>query len=145
MQPCRKVNIYHGNYTYYIEERAKREEKAIDEWERDQEFIKKEETLINRFRAGSRAGFAKSREKALERHEEVEHPYISQKPRFIFNFSGESGGKVLYCKECFIGRQDPLFFIREISVQTGERIGIMGDNGAGKSTFLKTFLGVLEQ
>jgi ATPase subunit of ABC transporter with duplicated ATPase domains len=43
--------MYYGNYTYYVDERAKREAKAIEEWERDQEFIKKEETLINRFRA----------------------------------------------------------------------------------------------
>jgi len=55
MQPCRPVSIYHGNYSYYVEERAKREAKAIEKWEQDQEFIKKEEALINRFRAGSRA------------------------------------------------------------------------------------------
>ncbi len=144
MQPCRPVSLYHGNYTFYIEERAKREAKAIEDWEHDQEFIKKEEVLINRFRAGSRAGFAKSREKALEKHEEVEKPWIPIKPRFIFTFSTESWDKVLYAKECFIGRTDPLFFIREVSVMRGQRVGIMGDNGCGKSTFIKTFLEKIE-
>jgi ATP-binding cassette subfamily F protein 3 len=51
LQPQRQINFYHGNYTFYVEEREKIEKKKIEEFKRQQEFIKKEENLINRFRA----------------------------------------------------------------------------------------------
>jgi ATP-binding cassette, subfamily F, member 3 len=51
LQPARAINFYHTNYSKYVEEREKYEEKKMEEWERQQEFIKKEENLINRFRA----------------------------------------------------------------------------------------------
>lgn len=95
------------------------------EWERQEEYIGKQEQLINRFRAGSRAGWAKSREKMVERMEKVEKPYIPKKPKFLFNYSGESSEKIVSFKESFIGRTDSLFFIQEITAYRKQRIGIV--------------------
>lgn len=66
--------MYHGDYSYSVEQKElieKREEKAYEE---QSIHIESEKTLINRFRAGSRAGFAKSRERALEKIDIIERP-----------------------------------------------------------------------
>lgn len=140
LQPARQINFYHCNYSKYVEEREKIEQKKMIEWERQQEFIKKEENLINRFRAGSRAGFAQSREKALDRLEKLEKPYIPLTPKFFFDYIWDENQKILYFKEVFIWRKDPLFFINEISLNKWDRIGIVWENWVWKSTFLKTIL-----
>ncbi|MDD3144603.1 MAG: ABC-F family ATP-binding cassette domain-containing protein [Candidatus Gracilibacteria bacterium] len=140
VQPKRGITYYHTNYTGYLEERERTEKKKLEVFKREQEFIEKEEKLINRFRAGSRAGWAKSREKALDRREEITPPFIPQKPKFFFNFTGELPEKVLSFKECFIGRDEPLFYINEVNLYKKQRIGIVGENGVGKSTFLKTIM-----
>ncbi|MDD3793603.1 MAG: ABC-F family ATP-binding cassette domain-containing protein [Candidatus Gracilibacteria bacterium] len=144
VQPKRGITYYHTNYTGYLEERERIENKKMENFKREQEFIEKEEKLIDRFRAGSRAGWAKSREKALDRRDIVEPPYIPKKPKFFFNFTGELPEKVLSFKECFIGRKEPLFFINEVNLYKKQRIGVVGENGVGKSTFLKTIMRELD-
>ncbi len=140
MQPCRSLNFYHMNYSQYVEEREKVEEKKTDEWERQQDFIKKEENLINRFRAGSRASFAASREKALDRLEKLEKPYFPDVPKFFFDYVWDESERILYFKEVFIWRDEPLFFINELYINRKARVWIIGENGVGKSTFLKTIM-----
>jgi len=51
LQPCREITIYHGNYTYYVDERKRVEKKKNQDWLRQDEYIKKQENLINKFRA----------------------------------------------------------------------------------------------
>ncbi|MCH8518497.1 ATP-binding cassette domain-containing protein [Candidatus Gracilibacteria bacterium] len=143
IQPQRAATMYHCSYSDYIGEREKVEKNRIDDWGRQQEYIEKQEQLINRFRAGSRAGWAKSREKMLEKMEKVEKPFVPRRPKFFFEYSGESSEKLLSYKEAFIGREkkSPLFFISEVTLHKGMRIGVVGENGVGKSTFIKTILG----
>ncbi|MCP4522793.1 MAG: ABC-F family ATP-binding cassette domain-containing protein [Candidatus Gracilibacteria bacterium] len=76
--------------------------------------------------------------------EKIQKPYIPKKPKFFFHHTGESPEKVLNFKELFIGRTEPLFFIHEAILYAKQRIGIVGENGAGKSTFLKSILGEIE-
>ncbi len=139
------VRVYHGNYTEYSRTRSKELTREAKLYEEQQEHLKSEKELINRFRAGSRAGFAKSREKALERTVLVEKPTEDFKPKFLWNESEASSERVLFLKEVFIGREDPLFYISELTLSQGNRIGIVGPNGAGKSTLLKTILGKIPQ
>ncbi len=144
LQPARQINFYHSNYSKYVEERGKVEEKKMAEWERQQEFIKKEENLINRFRAGSRAGFAASREKALDRLEKFDKPYIPPTPKFFFDYEEWENERILYFKEVFIWRNEPLFFINELYMNKGQRVWIVWENWVWKSTFLKTIMWQLE-
>lgn len=144
LQPARELNFYHCNYSKYVEEREKSEERKMENWERQQDFIKKEENLINRFRAGSRAWFAASREKALERLDKLEKPYIPPTPKFFFDYVGDENERILYFKEVFIGRQEPLFYINELYLNKGQRVGILWENWAGKSTLIKTIIWELE-
>jgi ATPase subunit of ABC transporter with duplicated ATPase domains len=74
----------------------------MQDYERQSEYIKKQEQLINRFRAGSRAGWAKSREKMIEKMEKIEKPYIPKKPKFFFEEYKEASEKMLIFKEVFI-------------------------------------------
>lgn len=118
VQPKRAPSMYHCNYTDYVTERQQVEKKRMDDWERQQEYIEKQTGLINRFRAGSRAGWAKSREKMIDKMEKLEKPFIPKKPKFFFEYSGESPEKLLSYKDSFIGRdkENPLFFIQDITL-----------------------------
>lgn len=79
----------------------------------------------------------------IDKMEKIEKPFILQKPKFFFDYSGESSDKLVTYKEAFIGRdkQNPLFYISEVTLHKGMRIGVVGENGVGKSTFIKTLLG----
>ncbi|MCH2188399.1 ATP-binding cassette domain-containing protein [Candidatus Gracilibacteria bacterium] len=144
VQPQRPLEIYHTNYSDYVAERKLREKKKMDDYKREQEYIDKQENLINRFRAGSRAGWAKSREKMLDKMDRIEAPYIPKKPKFFFGYTGESPEKVMSFKEVFIGRQEPLFYIGDLVLYKKQRIGVVGENGVGKSTFIKSIIGQLD-
>jgi ATP-binding cassette subfamily F protein 3 len=120
---------YAGNYSFYVDEKKKRKEKAEKLYEEQSLHIESEKELINRFRAGSRAGFAKSRERQLEKIEKVQKPLQKQEIRFLFPFDKNGGETLLKIEDAFIGRKDPLFYIRDASLSRGERIGIVGENG----------------
>jgi ATP-binding cassette subfamily F protein 3 len=144
MQPKRQIKFYHSNYSWYVDEREKIENKWNINFKRQQEYIKKEETLINRFRAWSRASFAKSREKALNKLDRITPPYIPKKPKFFFNYSEESNERIFYFKQVFIWRKEPLFFINDLSFQKWQRVWIVWENWTWKSTFIKTILWELD-
>jgi ATP-binding cassette subfamily F protein 3 len=143
IQPQRSATMYHSGYTDYVLEREKIEKIRMDDWERQQDYIWKQEQLINRFRAGSRAGWAKSREKMIDKMERLDKPFVPQKPKFFFEYSGESSEKLLSYKEAFIGRDkmSPLFYIQDITLHKWMRVGVVWENGVWKSTFIKTILG----
>lgn len=143
IQPQLPATLYHCSYSDYVIEREKTEKIRTDDWGRQQEYIGKQEQLINRFRAGSRAGWAKSREKMIDKMDKYEKPYIPQKPKFFFEYSGESPEKLINYKEAFIGRdkKNPLFFIQEVILHKWMRVGVVWENGSWKSTFIKTILG----
>jgi ATP-binding cassette subfamily F protein 3 len=72
--------------------------------------------------------------------DKLEEPFIPRKPKFFFNFSWDLPEKVLYFKECFIWRKEPLFFISELHLYKKQRIWIVWENWVWKSTFLKTIM-----
>lgn len=120
----------------------KNKNRAIEEkkYEEQQLFIEGEKKLIQRFRAGSRAGFAKSRERALEKIDRLDKPETRRPIRFYFPYDKHGPETSIKIEDAFIGRQDPLFYIRDASLHRGDRVGIVGENGVGKSTLVKTIL-----
>ena len=144
IQPQRSITYYHTNYSNYLIERKRIEKKKLDDYKREQEYIDKQEKLVNRFRAWSRAWWAKSREKSLDKMEKLEAPYIPRKPNFTFWFSWDLPEKVLYFKEVFIWRKEPLFFISEQHLYKNQIIWIVWENWTWKSTFIKTIMNQLE-
>ena len=144
IQPKRWITYYYCNYSNYLIERDRVEKKKIDNYKREQEYIDKQEKLIDRFRAWSRAWWAKSRAKSLEKMDKLNSPHIPKKPKFFFGYTWEIPEKVLSFKEVFIWRKDPLFFIRELYLYKNVRIWIVWENWVWKSTFIKTIIQEIE-
>lgn len=140
LQEKREATMYHLKYSDYVIEREKVEKKKQKNYEMQQEYIKKQENLINRFRAWSRAWWAKSREKMVDKIEKIDKPFIAKKPKFLFEYSKESSNKIITLKEVFIWRKDPLFFIQEAIVYDRQRIWIVWENWVWKSTLIKTII-----
>ncbi len=134
------IEFYHTNYSWYVIERDNREKKKTQNFNRQNDYIKKQQQLINRFRAGSRAWWAKSREKMIEKMDKLEKPYIIKKPKFFFEELEDSPEKMLIFKEVFIWRFEPLFYINDASLFKWQRIWIVWENWCWKSTLLKTII-----
>lgn len=138
------INIYSGDYTYSVEERNKIRSIQDKKFEEQQTMLESEKKLINRFRAGSRAGFAKSRERQLEKIELIEKLETQIWVKFIFSYDKHCPENLIKWEDVFIGRRDPLFYIRSIILSKWERVWIVWENWVGKSTFIKTLLGEIK-
>ncbi len=134
------ITIYPGNYSYSVDEKAKRQEKATKVFEEQQVMIETEKALINRFRAGSRASFAKSRERALEKVEIIEKPETRKWVTFLFPYDKHGPETIIKIEDAFIWRREPLFYIRWVEMMKKDRVWIVGENWVGKSTLIKTLL-----
>jgi ATP-binding cassette subfamily F protein 3 len=138
------IEIYVGDYSSSVQEKLHKRSLSIKDYDEQQTMLESEKLLINRFRAGSRAGFAKSREKMLDRVEILDKPIIPNEIHFIFDSPKEKPPETLVkLEDAFIGRKEPLFYIRAADLWPKERIGIVWENGVGKSTLIKTLLSSL--
>lgn len=139
-----KLVRYVGNYTHFREEKRKRIRIQQKEYERQQDEIKRLEELIERFKHKPRkAAFARSKRKMIERMPKVEKPAGGEE----HIFTGEidpliPGSKWVFESEHLkIGYEKPLVEIT-MRIRKGQKIGILGANGVGKTTFLKTVAGL---
>ncbi len=138
------INIYTGDYTYSVEERKKLRNLQDKKYEEQQIMIESEKKLINRFRAGSRAGFAKSRERQLDKVELINKVETRLGVNFIFSYDKYSPETLIKIEDVFIGRHDPLFYIRSVNIVKWDRVWIVWENWVGKSTLIKTILGEMK-
>jgi ATP-binding cassette, subfamily F, member 3 len=139
-----KLNVYAGNYSFYLEEKALRAEIQRGEFKNQQSKIKQEERLIERFRAkASKAKMAQSRIKMLDKMERVDdvdddNPEVN----FRFKFSRQSGRHVVTIED--ISKSYPNIDIldhAEAIIEKGDKIALIGANGKGKSTLLRIVAG----
>ncbi|MGG3281451.1 ABC-F family ATP-binding cassette domain-containing protein [Paenibacillus solani] len=137
-----KLTRYTANYDKFLEMADINKNQHIDAYEKQQEFIKKQEDFIQRNKARySTSGRAKSREKQLDRLDRIDRPEEAAKPVFNFKESRASGKTVFEGIDFEIGYDRPLLPKMNILIERGEKIAIVGCNGVGKSTLLKTILG----
>ncbi|WP_207426097.1 ABC-F family ATP-binding cassette domain-containing protein [Pedobacter sp. SYSU D00535] len=139
-----KLIPYAGNYSFYLEEKALREEIQANQFKNQQAKIRQEERLIERFRAkASKAKMAQSRIKALEKMERVDdvdddNPTVN----FSFKFSKQSGRHVVrmeHISKSYPGLQ--ILKDAEAVIEKGDKIALIGANGRGKSTLLRIIAG----
>lgn len=133
--------LYHTNYTNYVKEKEKNYRLQMKQYEREQGEIKRLETFIDKNIArASTSGMAKDRRKKLEMMDKMDRPYIDRSSAdFQFTIKKESGNDVLRLKDVAIGYKDHVLRDQlSFVVDKGERLGILGPNGIGKSTLAKT-------
>jgi ATPase subunit of ABC transporter with duplicated ATPase domains len=137
-----KLSRYTASYDKFLELAEINKNQHISAYEKQQEFIKKQEDFISKNKARySTTGRAKSRQKQLDRMERIDRPETAVKPAFEFKESRSSSRYVFEGKDFEIGYSDPLLPKLNMTVERGEKIAIVGCNGVGKSTLLKTMLG----
>ncbi|PTK09196.1 ABC-F family ATP-binding cassette domain-containing protein [Mammaliicoccus sciuri] len=134
------VKKYVGNYSKFLKERDAHYEKVMAEYERQQSEIKKLETFVEKnITRASTSGMAKSRRKVLERMEIIEKPRLDAKSAQInFEITRATGEDVLKVQNLDIGYSKSITPPINLEVKRHDRIAIIGPNGIGKSTLIKT-------
>ena len=137
-----KLTVFKGNYSAYVAERQLRDRQQEEAYEKQQEQIKKDEEFIqkNIVRAKTTKR-AQSRRKQLEKIERITPPKHKNKVRINFQSERPSGKEVLILRDLTIGYPTKTM-VHNISLQInkGDRVAVIGQNGIGKSTLLKTVM-----
>ena len=137
-----KLTVFKGNYSAYVAERQLRDRQQEEAYEKQQEKIKKDEEFIqkNIVRAKTTKR-AQSRRKQLEKMERISPPKHKNKVRINFQSERPSGKEVLILRDLTIGYPTKTM-VHGISLQInkGDRVAVIGQNGIGKSTLLKTVM-----
>ncbi|MBO5090473.1 MAG: ABC-F family ATP-binding cassette domain-containing protein [Clostridia bacterium] len=138
-----KTHKYVGNYTRFAELKKERRAQQLKEYEAQQNERERLENLVDRFRyKATKAAMAQSKIKELERMEIVEAPEYEDLKTFRADFTPLDIGvkDVLSVKDLKIGYDRVLSSV-SLEMKRGDKVGIIGGNGLGKSTFIKTLVG----
>lgn len=134
---------YPGNYTNFIARKKENYDKRMKDHIAQQKEIERLQRMVTRFKGKpTKTSMAQSKQKAIDRMVIIEAPDKYDNKTFHANFQPEkeTGNDVLYTSELAIGYDHPLSVV-SLDLKRGEKLGILGGNGLGKSTFLKTIVG----
>lgn len=142
-----KLTRYTATYEKFLELAEINKRQHIDAYEKQQEFIKKQEDFIAKNKARyATTGRAKSRAKQLDRLERIDRPETAVKPEFSFKEARTPSRYIIEAENLVIGydKEKPLLPPLTFEIERGEKIALVGMNGIGKSTLLKTMLGKIQ-
>lgn len=143
-----KSELYAGSYSFFVEEKERRYQERLRQYEKEQAKIEQLERSAEQMRLWAFKGFDKLYKRAINMERRAEQLHTTDKPirdrklsaRFgEREFRGDEALVVSNLSKSFDGRT--LFQNLELAMAGGERIALLGDNGTGKSTFLKILLG----
>lgn len=134
------VQHYVGNYSKFITQRDQYYQKRMQEYERQQAEIKRLETFVEKnITRASTSGMAKSRRKVLEKIERIDKPMLDARSANIqFDFDRNTGNDVYHIRNLEIGYAEPVIAPITMEITKGNHLAVIGPNGIGKSTFIKT-------
>lgn len=141
-----RLEDYPASYANYLPMRASRRLRHNKEYDEQQEYIQRQEDFIRKYGAGQRYREARGRQKKLDRLERIPRPQDYQEMHLRLPANVRSGRIVLTSSEMDIGYQDPdgpAVYINapELTIERGDRIGLLGPNGSGKTTLIKSLVG----
>ncbi|RYY88556.1 MAG: ATP-binding cassette domain-containing protein [Chitinophagaceae bacterium] len=140
----RELHFYTGNYEYYEQEKELRIEQQQRAFENQQDYIRQNERLVERFRAkASKAAMAQSIMKKLDKLDRIEDAAI-ERPDLRINFAiDKTPGKVLVELKGVTKHFPSLTIVENATaeVERGDKIALIGANGKGKSTLLRIIAG----
>lgn len=141
----RRATLYHGTYSQFLVQKQEKAEREWKQYESQQEEIKRAEEFIARNIArASTSRRAQSRRRQLENMDKVDRPLTQLKTAsFSFDIAITSGRDVLWTENYsfqYPDMDEPLFSNVTFSIQRGERIALIGENGIGKTTLLKQII-----
>jgi ATP-binding cassette subfamily F protein 3 len=140
-----RANVYSGNYSSYVRQREERLLAQARQYEQQQEMIARTEEFIRRNLAGQKTKQAKSRRNMLERMDRIDAVTENRIGSFKLGNVARTGDNVLNVENLSVGYEmQPLASGISLAVRRGERLGIIGPNGSGKTTFLRTLTGRIE-
>lgn len=143
------LTTFFGNYDFYVKERRKQLEQLAKQYENQQKEIKRQEQIIERYMGLGRDRFVrqgKSRQKLLDKMKKIPPPTENKKTKLVFTPLYESGKDVLQVKT--LSKSFPnkkVFENISFNVYKNEKVGIIGENGVGKSTLFKILTGEREK
>ena len=141
-----RMNVFPGNFSKYRVIKGERDLRQAKEYEAQQEFIAKEQAFIDRYRAGQRSREAKGRETRLGRLERIDRPDVDRSISMSSAAASRTGQLVLSTHDLKVGyiegdETTQLLTVPDLKLSRGSRTAVIGDNGTGKTTFIKTVLG----
>ena len=142
-----RLRAFAGNFTKYRALKADMERRRQVEYERQQEYIAREEAFIRRYKAGQRAREARGRATRLERLERIEKPQTNDAIRLGGVSANRTGRVAVRTSGLRVGYRQggesvSLLRVADVELERGSRTAIVGSNGVGKSTLVETLLGL---
>ena len=140
-----ELTRYSGNYDKFMQMYAVKKNQELKAYEKQQQEIERLEDFIarNKARVATR-GMANSRQKMLDKMEILERPREKPKPSFEFKEARTPGRFIVQGKDVVLGYDEPLTRPVNFALERGQKIAVIGTNGLGKTTLLKSILGKID-
>lgn len=132
---------FKGNYSRYLEQKAVQVVTRERAYEAQQEYIRRQEDYIRRFKAGIKSKMARGRQSQLDRLERLDAPVENEEFTLQLPTAAESAEKVIMLEDLSVGYAGKALVSNiNLELRRGEKVAVLGANGTGKTTLLKTIL-----